>query len=134
MAHIEWKESYEIGVESVDNQHKKLVGITNELYEAHHNQTGNLIIHEILERLVLYTKEHFSDEEKNFDFGYQDAEKHKREHREFVQQIESLVSEAKRKNLMIPYKTLDFLKDWLISHILGTDKELGYYLRKKTRI
>lgn len=134
MAQIEWKESYEIGVPSVDEQHRKLVAITNQLYEAHHNQTGNLIIHDILEQLVIYTKEHFTDEEKNFDFGYQDAEKHRKEHREFVAELDSLLTDARRKNLMIPYKTLDFLKDWLINHILGTDKELGYYLRKKTRI
>ncbi len=126
---IEWKEAYEIGIPEVDMQHKILVNITNELIEAHLKQTGNSIIYQILERLVEYTKYHFKDEEKLFDNKYSGAEKHRGEHDHFILEIDLLQNEARRKNLLLPYKTLDFLKDWLITHILGTDKELGVYIR-----
>lgn len=128
---IVWRDIYETGIPHIDKQHKGLVDLTNQLIEAHHNQTGKFIIYGILDQLVEYTKKHFKDEEALFDAGYTGAQKHREEHDYFIWEIDKLQAEAKQKNLLLPYKTLDFLKDWLITHILGTDKELGSYIAAK---
>lgn len=126
MAYIEWKKTYNIGIDEVDEQHKGLVEILNELYEAHHLGTASLIIDQTLIKLVNYTIYHFESEEKLFTkFNYEDAEKHVTEHKEFVDSIESFKMQAKKGNLLLSLKTLDYLKDWTITHILGTDKEFG---------
>ncbi|NUN10971.1 MAG: hemerythrin family protein [Ignavibacteriaceae bacterium] len=128
---IIWRDTYETGIPEVDRQHRSLVDITNELIGAHQKQTGRFIIYGILDRLVEYTKIHFSDEEKLFDTGYTGAVKHRQEHDYFILELDKLQQEAARNNLLLTYKTLDFLKDWLINHILGTDKELGTYIANK---
>jgi len=42
-----------------------------------------------------------------------------------------LSKELSKNNILLSLKTLDFLKDWTINHILGSDKEFGEYLRVK---
>ncbi len=126
MTYIQWKDTYNIGIEEVDQQHKKLVEILNELYEAHQHVHARFIIDDILIRLADYTVYHFESEEKWFDkINYSGAEIHKLEHREFVKTIDQFKLHAEGGNLLLTLKTLDYLKDWTITHILGTDKEFG---------
>jgi hemerythrin len=59
-----WKKSYEIGIAEIDNQHRNLVGIINELSDAMMNRKGYIIVPKILEKLVDYIQFHFTTEEE----------------------------------------------------------------------
>lgn len=135
MAGIIWRESFNLGIEKIDEQHKKLIRIINELYKAHELGTSQVVIIEILDELVDYTNYHFSDEEKFLaENGYPELENHRSEHKYFIDKISKLQDESIKGNLLLSIKTLDFLKDWTINHILGTDIEYTKYLKENNLV
>ncbi|MDZ7763498.1 MAG: bacteriohemerythrin [Melioribacteraceae bacterium] len=132
MAYIKWRDNYDIGFKEVDEQHKQLVSIINELYEAQSTGTSKIVIGESLDKVIDYTRYHFESEEKYMkDYNYPGLDQHKKEHIDLINQAENLKKEFTNNNLLLSLKTLDFLKDWLINHILGSDKEFGEYVRQQ---
>lgn len=132
MAYIEWKSTYEVGFKAIDEQHIKLIQIMNELFDAQKKGTGQLMVNECLNELVDYTVYHFSTEEKLFEqYEYPKAQKHISEHQEFVDKIKNLKEEATKGNILLTLKTMEYLKDWTINHILGTDMEFGEFVRER---
>lgn len=130
MAAIIWNDAYSIGIPEIDTQHQKLLSIINELYEARQIGTGQVIIKETITKLVDYTNYHFTMEQQmHVEYKYLNAPKHKLEHQEFIDRLTQLKEEGEQGNLLLILKTLDFLKDWMITHILGSDKAFGNYLR-----
>jgi len=75
---IEWKKSYSVGLDSIDDDHKKLLGMINQLQTASHYTTDDKMIEHILDDLIDYTKYHFSREEKiMLDCEYPNLAAHK---------------------------------------------------------
>jgi hemerythrin len=130
MAAIPWNDAYSIGIVEIDTQHKKLISILNDLYEAHQTETTQTIIQEIIDKLIDYTKYHFNIEQQmHTEYKYPNGLKHKTEHQIFLDKLDDLNQNRERSNLLLALKTIDFLKDWIITHILGSDKAFGDYLR-----
>ncbi len=128
---IQWKNIYSVGVDLIDDQHKKLIELINELQEAQQSGMASLLMEDVFNRLVEYTVYHFSTEEQLFkDHNYPGAKLHNNEHEEFVNKINYLKYQAQDGNLLITLKTLDFLKDWLINHVLGGDQEFGAFINE----
>lgn len=129
MSKIEWKKTYELGIQLIDDQHKKLVSIINDVFDAQKAGTGKEIIHNALKELVEYTEYHFNAEEDMLrQHKYGAIECHIEEHNSFAEQIQSFLNDSKSGNLVLSLKTIDYLKDWTINHILGTDKEYGEFI------
>jgi hemerythrin len=61
--YVQWKDEYSVGIESIDSQHKKLLGLINSLQTAVNYKTGEAFEREALDELVDYTKTHFKFEE-----------------------------------------------------------------------
>ena len=63
---ITWDSSYEVGIEIVDKQHRHLVDLTNELYNACIGERDELDqkFKDVMKELVEYVMVHFRDEEK----------------------------------------------------------------------
>jgi hemerythrin-like metal-binding protein len=128
--YITWKDPYNIGIQIIDDQHKKLVDIINELYEAQKIGTSQTIINDVIKQLENYTKYHFDSEEGIQTANrYPEFDQHKAEHEEFIGKLLEFKKDANRNNLLLSLKTIDYLKDWTINHILGSDKDFGDYLR-----
>jgi len=132
MNKIEWKSTYELGIQLIDDQHKKLIDIINDVYEAQKAGTSKEMIHKALADLLEYTKYHFDAEEDLLkQHHYHEVDEHIKEHDEFVRKIKSFLNDSKSGNLVLSLKTIDYLKDWTINHILGTDKEYGEFILLK---
>ncbi len=129
---ISWDSSYEVGIEKVDKQHKHLVGLTNELYNACLGEKGELEekFKEVMKELVEYVMIHFKDEEAIMEeIDYPDIAEHKQKHEKFVKEILVSVNAYKNGKQFVPNAFVRFLRDWLFNHILLTDKEMAkYYL------
>lgn len=125
MERLQWKDEFAIGVELIDTQHKVLVGIINELYEAIIAKKEGDFLDGIFKRLVEYAQLHFETEERYFDqFSYADAETHKKAHKDLHDQLVEL--QDKKDDLVDnPFQLMDFLEDWLIDHDVYTDKLFG---------
>lgn len=131
-SYIEWDDKYSVGIESIDRQHKRLVNLINQLKTAVDYSTGEEFEREALDELVDYTKTHFSYEEELMEkYGYPDYEPHKAQHRKMIKQVEEVLAEYEEDHDRAMEHALGFLKDWLINHINGTDKEYSEFLQSK---
>jgi hemerythrin-like metal-binding protein len=127
--YLEWKREYCTGIDSIDQQHKKLVNLINQLQTAVDYSTGDEFEREALDELVSYTMTHFGYEEKLMeDNAYPDYEPHKAEHEKMVKQVDAVLSEYKQNPDQAMQNAHDFLRDWLINHINGTDKAYSSFL------
>ena len=94
---IKWNAAYSIGIDEIDEQHKKLISIINELYDAHSKGMGQVIIADTITKLFDYTNEHFSmEQEMQIQYKFPNSAAHKDEHKEFVSRLEALKQEIGR--------------------------------------
>jgi hemerythrin-like metal-binding protein len=130
--YVEWKDDYSVGIDSIDQQHKKLLSLINQLQTAVDYSTGEEFEREALDELVDYTKTHFTYEEGLLEQNdYPDFEPHKAQHQEMIKEVERVLAEYEKDHDTAMRNAADFLKDWLINHINGTDKEYSSHLIAK---
>ena len=88
MSRIKWDDSMSVNISEIDQQHKQLITIINDLHEAMSEGRGKKILRVILRQLTDYTEIHFETEEIYFDkYKFPDAKNHNAEHAEFIQKI-----------------------------------------------
>lgn len=119
-----WKEEYSVGIESLDNDHKKLINLLNQFTTAYDYAMSEDFEREALNDLIAYTKYHFDREEQLLDANnFIGVEAHKKQHRAMISQVESFVTLYDEKGHDALTEVSVFLQQWLINHINGTDKE-----------
>ena len=136
---ITWDDSIALSISEIDNQHKQLVNIINEMFDAMKDGRGNDVLDDILKRLVDYTDYHFVTEERYFDqFRYSDSEHHKEEHRYLTEQVDKFqkaFDEGKMKrdgsDSLLTVDLWKLLKNWLIDHIQISDKKYAPLFKEK---
>ncbi len=129
MAFIEWSDDMSVGVEVLDDDHRVIILLLNELYEAMVEGEGRAAMGFILDSLVNYTTIHFEREEKAFEkTDYPDIEAHKRLHKTLIKQVLDIQEKHNNSIFLMSMEVLDFLKRWLLDHIQGTDKKYEPYL------
>lgn len=129
---LQWKEEYSVGIDSIDQQHKKLVNLINQLQSAVKYSTGEAFEREALDELVDYTKTHFSYEEGLLEQNdYPDFDAHKAQHANMIEKVEAVLSEYEKDSDTAMLNALNYLSEWLINHINGTDKNYSQFLIDK---
>ncbi|MCL4538924.1 MAG: bacteriohemerythrin [Bacteroidetes bacterium] len=129
---IEWNEKLSVNIRAIDDQHKKWINILNELHGAMKAGKGRDAVGNVLDELVEYTKVHFASEEKLMKSnGYPLFAGHKKLHEDMVKEVEILRSRYSSGAAGLTIEVMQFLKNWLSEHIIGTDKNYGPYLNGK---
>ena len=59
-----WNESYSVSVKSMDDQHKRLFDLINQLHDAMNAGKGKQMVGLVLKEMLEYTRTHFTAEEK----------------------------------------------------------------------
>lgn len=129
---IAWRETYNIGVDQVDQQHQELVVKLNEFLDACIQQQGKEKIMETLAFLRDYTVEHFKTEEDiMLKHDYPDYPEHKKDHDDFVASVLELEESIRNQGATIvtTLKLNRTLTDWLLTHISKNDMKIGQFLR-----
>lgn len=127
---FEWKTEYVVNIGSIDNQHQRLFAIARELYTAMSAGQGKAAMGRILDRLVQYTAMHFAHEERLMQaHKYPDFVKHKAEHDALVKQVLAFQKDFEAGRATMAVTVLHFLKDWLETHIKGSDLAYGPFLK-----
>ncbi|AFN73859.1 Hemerythrin HHE cation binding region [Melioribacter roseus P3M-2] len=127
-----WTDSYSVNIKSIDEQHKKLLDIINELHEAMKAGKGKEALNKIFNELVDYTRTHFSFEEKLMEkYGYSESALHKQTHQNLIKQLNELKENYEKGNTNLSINVMNFLQDWLIGHIQGSDKKYTAHLNAK---
>ena len=136
MIFFEWKDTYLTKISELDAQHQKLVSLINNLYAdlvkcENIDQKQSYILGAIVD-LIDYGCYHFDAEEKlMLEYEYPGYECHKEEHEKFKMQVTQFLKEHNEGTLILSFPILVFLRDWLSSHVLDTDKQYGPYLNEK---
>jgi hemerythrin len=121
---MQWHDDYSVGIESLDNDHKKLINLLNQFTTAYDYAMSEDFEREALNDLIAYTKYHFEREEALLvEHSYADVEAHKKQHKAMIAQVEIFVTLYDEKGHDALSEVSSFLKQWLINHINGTDKE-----------
>lgn len=129
---LSWDDRYNVGIAAIDDDHRRLLNLVNQFQTAVDYSTGGHFEQEALDALVDYTKTHFAREEQLMDqYGYPDAENHKRQHREMIDKVEALSATYRQDPDRSLEEALAFLKKWLMDHIGGTDQQYAGFFRDK---
>jgi hemerythrin len=127
---LAWKQEFEIGIPVLDEQHHKFIDMVSEVQ--------NNILTASREQLVRffsfiydYMINHFKTEEMfMIECRYPDTDEHVEEHREFREKIDFFYENFKKNNTQfIVVNIIDFMKDWIIGHLLCSDKALGEWYK-----
>ena len=128
---IVWDDALSVGIQEIDEQHKVLVSLVNEMHEAISNKKGSDVTNDILRRLAEYTRIHFAVEEALMRItDYPEYEEHKAQHEELIAEIVDLQKKVEAGEHSISFQLLHFLKMWLTQHIMDSDMEYSPHLLK----
>ena len=129
----EWTPEYSLGIEEIDNDHKRLFGIINVLNyawkpgEELRSDFWNLLF--VLNDIFGF---HFDMEERLMEkYDYPDLKEHKVEHEKIRLHFYELKKEHSDNKLLLANKFKEFIQEWFEGHIVSHDKNFSYFLKDK---
>ncbi len=127
-----WKDSYKVNILGIDNDHRALLDLVAQLQESVTQGCGREVISRALSNLVAYVKIHFGREERLMrHHQYPDYAEHKTEHDAFARTILEFEVDYQQGLSEPSQELLQYLKEWIVTHILGTDKKYESFFREK---
>lgn len=122
---IRWSDISSVGINEIDDQHKELLNIFNELNETLGNEDRKAVI----DKLVKYTIIHFATEEIVMNISnYPDIEEHKKQHKALNDTVCGYINKYEHDPDLTNHDLLLFLKQWLTEHTIESDKKFGAFL------
>ncbi len=126
---MEWNDTYSIGVEKFDNDHKELVGFINQLHDGIKQGTAREKVGGILLDLIDYADYHFKAEERMMvEHKYRGTDEHKKEHNALLLRASEMWDSFEKGDRVLNLELLAFLVKWLTTHIANIDKKFGRFL------
>jgi hemerythrin len=127
---VVWDDSFSVGFGPLDDQHKALVDMINELFQACKEGVveADMAFLGIIKRALDYAETHFADEEEYLsEANYPHLSEQKEQHEAFVEEVQKTIEEFEAGNVE-PIHLAKFLKKWLLNHIAVYDKRYSSYL------
>lgn len=132
MPNIKWTFAMSVGVRELDEHHKQLLAMVNDMHQALLERRGKDEVAGMVERLKDYVRKHFTREEQLLEqHGYPDLAAHRAEHNQFIEKVLDFDLECNDGGCLSPMEVQGFLRTWLTRHIQGTDKGYKDFLRDK---
>ncbi|NNJ91628.1 MAG: hemerythrin family protein [Gammaproteobacteria bacterium] len=129
---ITWSDEYSVGVSELDNQHKKIIALINELNASREISSRSEKLHNILGRIIIYAQNHLDYEEnllrKN---AYPDFENHLRKHQDYKLKVSDFAVDILEYREDLPEKLLNYLNQWWMDHILKEDMQYKPFFEEK---
>jgi hemerythrin len=127
MAYINWSEPFSVNIKEIDEEHKILIAMLNELHEAiidFHSDGRNGAAKKTVAGMLDYASHHFATEEKYMlEYNFPRYAEHKKEHADFLNQALALNTKIAAGGYVFNLDIASFLRSWLSHHIMGTDKK-----------
>ncbi|MDE2594203.1 MAG: hemerythrin family protein [Burkholderiales bacterium] len=129
MAYFEWADDLCIDHGPIDADHRRLVGLVNELHTATSDGSGHSVVDHVLHELVDYTRAHLRREERLMEsVHYPDFAAHKANHDRFILRIQGLQAKFEAGSITVASQLSTVLRDWLSIHIRREDKAFKPYI------
>ena len=129
---IQWRESYAIGIEEIDEQHKQLFEAIDKLFAACTQGKGKEQVGDTLKFLEEYTVVHFTDEQKlHIKHNYPERISHRQVHDNFLKTFEGLKKQFDEEGASVLFVSTvnKTVLEWLIKHIGSLDKSFAAYVK-----
>jgi hemerythrin-like metal-binding protein len=83
------------------------------------------------DQLLEYTQFHFDREEKiQLKSEYAGFYEHKQKHQQIIQRLEEVNEELKKGEKEVEEDLVGLVREWIVDHLIQTDKEMTSHLRK----
>jgi hemerythrin len=130
---MEWTEEMSVRVKVLDDDHKILIDILNDLNDGIEANRTRVVLEDVIERLSSYTRIHFAREERMFaQTGYVGGAAHTAEHAMLAKRVMNLQARFESgQSRELGLETLAFLKSWLTEHIMVSDQMYGSHFNAK---
>lgn len=129
---IVWNSTLATNIPSIDAEHQQLVKFVNDLYDAMTQNNSKDVTGKILTDLVNYTVKHFAHEEQCFaKTVYPDSAAHIKEHQDLKRQVGEFGEKFAAGKATVNAELLNFLRSWLMTHIMQSDKKYVAHLKAK---
>lgn len=123
---IEWNEGLSVGIDAMDEQHKKWIGIINDLDDAMLSGRSRETLTKIVTEMEYYTHIHFKEEESLMEsLNYSDLAGHKVIHDNFKKKVQEIKKDLLSGEVVLGTRVMKTIKGWLESHIMDEDKRYG---------
>lgn len=131
MTYATWDPAMETGDAQVDEEHRAMYDLVNEMHRRVETGDDAEFVAEALARVLEYARIHFDHEEALMArIGYPDLEAHRELHREFAAEAERLAMEELAGVNFSAHGWVGFMADWLEKHIETEDRRIGEYVRR----
>ncbi len=132
MEYIEWNDDLSVGVNKFDEEHRHLIKFINNLNQALQAGGATKTMEDILTGLIKYTVIHFRHEEDYMKiYDYPDYENHKKEHDKLTAEVSDFYERLRAGKSSFTIELLGFLRDWLTSHIMVSDKAYREFFKSR---
>jgi len=132
MSELQWSDELSVGVDKIDDEHRVLIGIANELITAVRAGGDTAVVSDIINRLREYTVSHFNNEETLMrDVDYPELHAHLNAHARLKDGVKIYRRQIYEQSDVTANDILQFVKGWLLGHILQHDRDLARFIREK---
>lgn len=134
---LAWSSEYAVGVPEIDEQHMILVHTLNDANVKLRQDCSQQRLEQITQDLLSYALYHFETEEELMqEFAYadasaEDAAAHLEQHRQFSTKVVTVREQIRDGVAVTADELIGFLTDWLVNHIMNTDKRLAAHIRSR---
>jgi len=117
-----WDESLSVGIDIIDEHHRYLFDLINDLYDVVVNKLGTREVARLIKALDAYAKVHFRAEELMMaHYKFEGIGRQQHQHHIFEEKIREFYEELHVNPLVAQFDVLSYLRDWLVKHILVED-------------
>ncbi len=131
MAFMNWDEEVTFDVSWLDEEHRALVDLLNEIHANVQAGEKNFRLHYLLDRLISCTESHFAEEERQMlRIGYPNHENHRLQHKVLLNEIRSLQTAYREDYISLSLDALTQIKSWLTNHVANMDSDLARFAKR----
>ncbi len=124
---LTWSETHAVGIDIIDQQHRKLVELVNRLGSELKNGQARERLQATVQELLNFTVVHFQTEEDLMsEHTPQMLEAHRARHQQLLGDVKNFGDDLDRRSMAL---TMRYLQEWLVRHIDTMDKGLGRALQ-----
>jgi hemerythrin len=132
MQPIQWNEQFKIDVQEIDEQHKVLLDIFNQIVISVKKNNEWQATSTIVDSLIHHAYRHFATEERYMiKHQYPDLPSHIDKHLDFIKKVTTITREVNEKGPEKQKEMVAFLAKWYYDHVLVVDKKYSQYLDNK---
>lgn len=124
-AWIPWDDNLSVGIDIIDEHHRYLFDLINDLFEVVTNKRGAREVARVIKALDAYAKVHFRSEEMMMShYGFEGINRQEQQHHAFEAKIREFYEELHANPLVAQFDVLSYLRGWLVKHIQVEDAKL----------